>query len=375
MTAVAVRARRAAAIDRWRPILAWWAISRLVTIAAFGVLQLVGPTGYFGEQFYNKPLGTLSSWDGVWYARVASSGYLLVPGRQSDPAFFPLYPILLRAWHALGVSPDVSGPIISNAALAIALVAFYELGTRVVRRDIARRAAVLAAITPMAFVYSMSYPTSLLFALVAVALLAAYEDRWLVATLCAAAAALARPEALVLSIVLASIAWSRRTRLDPAQRGLALAAVAAAPAALATYPLYLQWALGDARAWWQAERHWGRSFSLDGPLQTAVHLPHALVLHPGLAEDVVLLAVYAALLVVAARQGTAWPWIAAGTFVIVLPLFSGSVESEGRFGLLALPVYWSLARLASSAVRERALYAVSLAFLVAGVLGLPYIWP
>ena len=367
------RARRL--LDRWRPVLTWWAASRLVTLAAFVVLELAGPQGYFGQPLYAKPLALLSSWDGVWYARIAQHGYLLVPGAQSDPAFFPLYPIVLRLFALAKIPPTISGPIVSNLALAVALVAFYELSRRVVGDRRARTAAIFASLAPMGFVYSMSYPTSLLFALASVALLAAYEDHWLAATVCAALAALDRPEAVVLTIPLAAVAWRRRGALDARSRGRAVAAVVAPVVSIATYPLYLKWALGDAHAWWQAERHWGRSFSVTGPITAIWQLPTAVSAHPGLIRDVVLLVAYLAATVVAARAGIGWEWIAAGTAVVLLPLFSGSFESDGRFGLLDFPVYWSLGSIAVDAQAERRLRIVLITLLVAAVMGLPYMWP
>jgi len=339
------------------------------------VLQFLGPLGYLGPQFYDRPLGLLSSWDGVWYSRVAQHGYLLVPGRQSDTAFFPLYPLILRAWSALGVSPHVSGPIVSNLALAVALVAFYELGRRVVGDRIALRATFFAAIAPMSFVYSMTYPMSLLFALGALAVLFAYDDRWLAAAVCVAGAGLTRPEAIVFALPIAQRAWTRRHELDERGRGTAAAAVLAAPVAVATYPLYLKWALGDIHAWSQAERRWGRSFRIDGPVHAILHVPALIEGHPGLARDVALFVVYAALLVVAARAGIPRAWIAAGVAAVVLPLFSGTFESEGRFGLIAFPVYWAIALLARTPRRERAFTLGSIALLGAAIASLPYIWP
>ncbi len=158
-------------------ILGWWAVSRLVTLATFLILQSVGRHGSLGAQFYRSPVGLLGAWDGVWYQRVAAHGYILIPGRQSDTAFFPLYPILLRGLHAFAFSYTAAGAIISNLTLAVALVAFYELSRKVVSEELALRSSVFAAIAPMAFVYSMSYPASLLLALVALALLAAFSDR------------------------------------------------------------------------------------------------------------------------------------------------------------------------------------------------------
>jgi Mannosyltransferase (PIG-V) len=356
-------------------VFGWWLASRLVTIAAFLALDLRGPAGYFGAQLYRSPLTLFGTWDGVWYRRVAAHGYLLVPGRQSDPAFFPVYPILLRGLHDAGLRYVVAGVLLSNACFLLASVAFFELGRRVVDEDTARRAACLLAVTPMAFVFSMTYPESLALLLIVLALLAALENLWAPAAVLMALGGLTRPETAIFAVPLAALAWSRRDALGPASRGQAVAAVVAAPIAVATFPLYLEWAIGDAGAWGRAQRGWGRSFSPLGPIRLVEHLPAQLGQQPWLVRDLVLLGCYTALLVVAARRGVGLPWVAAGALVLALPLFSGSAESEGRFGLLALPIYWGLAALTRRRGIELAAGGAMLVVLAAGVLTLPYIWP
>ena len=42
-------------------------------------------------------------YDAGWYARIASQGYEYVPGHQSSVAFFPVYPMGVRA---LGAQPS-----------------------------------------------------------------------------------------------------------------------------------------------------------------------------------------------------------------------------------------------------------------------------
>jgi hypothetical protein len=111
-------------------------------------------------------------------------------------------------------------------------------------------------------------------------------------------------------------------------------------------------------------------------LRAAEHLPRLLGGQPLLARDAVFVAVDAALLVVAAVRTSLPPeWIVAGALVLILPLFSGTVESEGRFGLLALPVYWGAGSLPLSHAWERVARLASLALLAAGILTIPFIWP
>jgi hypothetical protein len=374
VTAAALRIPRLVWADA--SVLRWVAASRLLVLGAFLALFAVGPVGVIGPRFYGWPLQLLGAWDGVWYGRVAAHGYLLIPGRQSDPAFFPLFPIVMRALHGAGLPLPLAGALIANGAFLLAVPAFHRLGRRLLPERVALRGAVFLAVAPMGYVFSMAYPESLLLLLGVLAVLAALDGLWLAAAPLAGLAALARPEGALLAVVLGGIAWRGWGSLDSGGRGRAVAAILAAPAAVIAFMGYLQWSLGDIHAWSQAEEPWGRSFGLDGPLRAVEHLPRLISTEPLLARDAVLLALEAALLVLAARR-TSLPreWIAAGALVLLLPLFSGTFESAGRFSMMALPCYWGAGALELSPRLEQAVRAGCLVLLVAGVVSVPFIWP
>lgn len=344
---------------RW--LLGWWAAGRLVAIMT---ALAVKPTVW-----------TLDRWDGRWYRMVARGGYLLVPGRQSDPAFFPLYPILLRGVHAAGVGWGVAGPLLSNVALLLGLELFYLLSREIFSQPLARRATTYLAIFPLGYVFSMAYPESVVLVLLTAAPLAALRRRWWLAVLCAGAAALARPEGLFLVLPLASIAWRQRSSLTPVRRGAALAAVLAPPAALMSYSLYLDSVLHDPLAWSQAERAWGRKWRVTGIFHAFAHVPSLVGHHPWLVRDVVCFFLYLGLLYAARRVGTPPAWLAAGAAIVILPVFTGAFDSIGRFGLLVPPLVWGLAGLTKDARSERLVRIFSLVLLVVGTASLVYVFP
>ena len=342
-------------------LLGWWGLGRAVTLATAFALK---PTVW-----------TLDRWDGRWYRMVARGGYLLVPGRQSDPAFFPLYPIVLRLVHGAGVRWGLVGPLISNLALLPGLALFYALTRELFSEPVARRATIYLAIFPLGYVFSMAYPESIELVLFAAAPLAALRGRWWTAAACAGAAALARPEGLFLALPLAGIAWSQRRRLSTSRRGAALAAVLAPAAALVSYSLYLASVVHDPLAWSEAERAWGRRFQLAGVYRAFAHLPAAVGHTPWLVRDVVFFFCYLGLLAAARRLGTPLPWLAAGAAIVVLPLFTGAFDSIARFGLLAPPLFWGLAGLTADARVHRAVSALSLGLLVVCTVSLAYVFP
>lgn len=342
-------------------IAGWWALGRAAVFATAFAVQRHG--------------NVLEAWDGRWYRLVASDGYLLVPGRQSDPAFFPLYPVLLRGAHALGFGYTTGGVVISNCAFLVVLAAMYVLTRDLLGDAMARRTVVYLSILPLGFVFSMDYPESVVLAAMALAAIAALRARWAAAALCAAVACLARPEAAFLSLPLLALAWRQRHITSPATRGLALGTIAMPAATLGAFGIYLDRVVHDPLAWSQAERAWGRRFSPLGFVRAFTGLPHALASDPWLTRDVVATIVYLALLAAALRGGVPRSWVAAGLLVVVLPLFSGDFDSIARFGLLAPATLWGLAWLGRTPRADRAIRAASLALLVAGVATIPYVFP
>lgn len=361
---------------RRREILGWWLASRATVFAAAIVVHATGdPDGYFGRAELSPPLGVLRAWDGVWYARIAAHGYVLVPGRQSDPAFFPLFPILTKLLHPFGLSYGAAGIVLSNLAFLVGVLALFDLGKEWLPDATARRAAVLAALFPLGYTFSMSYPEGVVFAALALATLAAVRGHWGAAAALGAVAALARPEGVFLALPLAALAWSQRRRLGAGRAGIAAGAVVAPPAALLSFPVYLGHVLHDSNAWSQAETGWGRRFTPGGALDAVTGIP-ALVAHNGwLARDVVFFCVSVVALALAWRTAVPRAWTLAGAAMVLLPIGSGSFASAGRFGLLALPVYWGVASAVRSRRADLALRVASLALLAAATVAIPCVFP
>ncbi len=353
----------------------WWIGGRAVVLTTALVVHAIGPRGYLKYDEHAHVLGILSAWDGRWYRMVASDGYLLVPGRQSDPAFFPLYPLLLRGGHALHLGYATAGLVISNLALLAAMLACYALTSELLGGKLARRATIYVAVFPLGYVFSMSYPESVALWVIALAGLAALRGRWKTAALCAAAAALARPEGVLVALPIAAAAWRRRRSLSATERGLALGAVVAPLAALASYPLYLARVLNDPLAWSRAEHAWGRHFTPLGFVSAFEHLPAAVGQSAWAVRDFVALLVYLSLLGLAWRAGASRSWIIAALVLVTLPVFSGTFDAIGRFGLLALPLFWGLAHLGRTRRVDVAIRGIFIALLIAATATIPFVFP
>ena len=357
-------------------IFAWWAASRTIVLSGGLALHwLHRPRGYFGRHIFSHALGPLESWDGIWYRHVAEHGYLLVPGHQSDPAFFPFYPLLLKFVKAVGISTGAGGVLLSNLLFLGALLAFDAFGRAVVTPTLARRGTLLLAVFPTSYVCSMVYPESLVLLAFAFAGVFAVRERWLLCAAAAAAAALARPEGILLVFPIAAYVVPRLRRLETNERGRAVAAILAAPAAAISFPLYLGWALHDPLAWSKALHAWGRSFRLDGIFLAVRRIGDEVAREGWAVRDIAFCVVTLMLLAAALRIGAPRGWIVLGALIVLLPLGSGSFTSDARFGLLALPAYWGLASLCHGRLRFALAAGSSAVLLAAATVSLPLVFP
>ena len=186
-----------------------------------GILALVGTALVLQEEVVNVPgwpapaqtpgwhniFTAWEKWDALWFLRIADVGY-----SDADPsaAFFPLYPILIRAVAPLlGGHPLAAALLISNLAYLGALFTVYEL-TRLEFDDrYARRTVLYLALFPTAFFFLAPYTESLFLLFSAGSLLAAKRKQWAFAGALGALAAATRSIGLVLIVALALEALSQ----------------------------------------------------------------------------------------------------------------------------------------------------------------------
>jgi hypothetical protein len=150
-------------------------------------------------------------WDSGWYHQIAEKGYSYTPGRQSPVAFFPAYPLLMRAGGGVVGSSLLAGILVTlGAGLAVASLAWRWFRERL-SPAAAVTALALILVYPYAFyLFGVVYADALFIAaaLAAFVLLEGGHPWW--AGVAGAVATAARPIGLVVVAGLAVRALERR---------------------------------------------------------------------------------------------------------------------------------------------------------------------
>jgi hypothetical protein len=236
--------------------------SRLLVLAVAAIVVAIAGVDGRNESSFDSPglthplgglLSPLARWDSVWYLHIAHSGY-----DGPSTAFFPLYPLLVRAIAVVGEPAAllVSAYVVSLAALFGALYLMHRLVALELGGDeTARRSVLMLALFPGALWFGAPYSESLFLLLSVAAFYFARTDRWALAGAAAALASATRSAGVVLLVPLLILWW------QSGRRPRDLAWIALAPLGLAAYSLYLALSLGDGFAYLHLQDVWFRSFA------------------------------------------------------------------------------------------------------------------
>lgn len=318
-----------------------------------------------GTQGPGPLLAPFQHWDWDHFRHIAQQGYF--PGQagpwQADwdnrEAFFPGFPLVLRAVHVVVPDWGLAGLTVSFVSGAVAVLALARIARHYLYdSEAGRRTVLFFLISPCAVFLAVGYTEALFLALALPAWLAAQRHNWPLAMTLTAAATAVRVSGLFLAAALAThfLLTLRSTRN---LRPLPWLALPALP--LFLFSWFLQSRTGDWMAWKHAqERGWYRVFHT--PWEAWINTWHNAfdrTQSTGYAfmfqAELVVMAVGLALLVVLARKRR-WP----ETVYVALSLCALGTSywyvSIPRAALLWWPLWVSLAAWSLRSPRFRTAY-------------------
>lgn len=258
------------------------AVSACVAFLANVVFPLYQPEQFTVFRQTDQFWDTFARYDSGWYYNIARDGYRFAEGGRSNLAFFPLYPLLMRAVARLFGTRSyhfyAAGILISWIAFVIAMVLLYRLARLDVSKRAADRAVLYATIFPFAFFYGVVYTESLFLMLMLAAVYGFRTRRWLLGGVGGALATATRVNGIMILPALAWIGW-QSTRGDRRQRCFAIAAACLASTGLAIYSAYVYSLTGSFFEWYHTITRWHYELGLRGPAVFAGFL-HAVATRP-----------------------------------------------------------------------------------------------
>ena len=339
----------------WRDVVAVFVITRLalLLVAWFADFFPKAPDyaiAVRGWQFTPIYLVDVwGRWDSGWYIDLIQHGYYVagdIRTVQSNLAFFPLYPFIVKALAALAPvhSPGallLTGVLVSNAFLLGALVLLRQWVARLLGDEAAARRTVLYLLLfPTGFFFSAFYAESTFLFFAVAALYAAQRRAWGWAFLAGTALTLSRPLGILIAVPLAwqyaeAARWNIRN-LRPNAAWFTLM-----PLSLLAF-FYWQYRLtGDLLATLDVRQAW--SLTLSWPWDTLLHPLMAVGYLTPIEQGLTVIFVGGALLAL-------WrlPSASLGVYALLLiapPLFTGQMSSTERYYAVVVPVFVVLAQL------------------------------
>lgn len=351
-----------------------WSVLRSFTLSR-AIIILAAVTGYLllppvyegvyadtpgGEPWY---LAIWHHWDAGWYLSIAREGYSWVADGQSSVAFFPLFPLLLKAFGWLAGGRYMLAGLLLTAAFQLAALFYLFLLVRdEFDETVAGRAVWFAAIFPTAVFFNSVYTESLFLLTSIASFYHARRQQWALAGAWGLLASLTRVTGLLLLLPLLYEYMSRRSfslkKVRPGVLWLGLI-----PAGLLIYMAYLHYRFGLPFAFAETQKAgWGHeltpvlgSFTHDLPFLQEQSEPW--VIYDFAATALLVAATLAAFRRLPGSFGLYM------LLSLLLPLAGGTTKSVSRYALVIFPVFILMALYTRNRALFWALTGVSLALL------------
>jgi hypothetical protein len=257
----------------------------LLSRAALAIIALLAlhTLGAEHQRFGNSLIQMWCRWDCGWYLRIAADGYTTAsvpeqPG-ATTLAFFPLFPLLMRAVSGTtGAGLVVSGIVVANLSFLAALVYIHRY---ILLLGLSRTTAILTiallCFVPQGFVFSAVYTESLFLLLLSAAMYHTRRGQFLHAGLAAALLSAVRANGVFFLVF--ALAWiireyGPRLLFTPWRRPEVFVPVLLAPMGLFAFWTFSFYLSGDAFAQASSIAHgwgWRSGFFVDN---LRVHLAY-----------------------------------------------------------------------------------------------------
>lgn len=243
-------------------VIAMWLLSRLVIVIAMQLLAPVSPISpvthsgtlpldYTPDFVPQSSWNLFAHWDGAWYRKIATLGYdYAQDGKYHSIAFFPLFPLAIRAVMSLGLPSQVAGTLVNNLALLGALWLLYGWAQEHYGDSVARWATAVLAWCPFSLYGTVVYSEGLFLLVTTAALRSFDQGQYAKAAVWGTLATATRSTGVALLPAFLIVAWKEK------RPTIAYIASFAAMAGLLLFSLYCAIDFADPLAFVHVQQAW-----------------------------------------------------------------------------------------------------------------------
>jgi Mannosyltransferase (PIG-V) len=230
----------------------------LVLLSAWFGMAFVKPSSLSVEPGFDFWFA-LDRWDGAYYRDIARDGYHYDPSKQGVVAFFPAYPLLIRAGVLLtGARVEIAAVVIAHLLTALSCILLHAYARlRLADVRMAGLAVLGFAVLPTTVFFRLGYSESTFFFFVVLFLLGLERGwSWIVLALITGAATATRSPGVALLPPLLLEIWRRH----PTRRMFLPRAALAVPLAcwgLLAFVGYQWHAFDEPLAFAKIQKNWG----------------------------------------------------------------------------------------------------------------------
>src|SRR5262245_56146196 len=307
---------------------------------------------------------------GGWYLSIAKDGYEKKPFEikgEHNWAFFPLYPLAVRAVAVITGNYRLVAIALSNLFFFAALVMLHKTVMAFgYDKGLANRVIFYVAAFPTSYFFSLPWPSSLLLLVSVSSFFAARRGLWWLAGACAGLASATHYRGSFLFPALLIFYWQQNR---PFKLRADILCLLLAPAGLLIFMGYLHWVTGNALAFADAQAAWNVRWGFFmQPLLSFIISPFELSAGWNFRFLNFAAATTALICGFAWVKRREWTW-AFYTFVsVITPLSTITLEGHARYMVVVFPLFVMLAIWGRSPLIDqtiRTIFVVMLALMTA----------
>jgi Gpi18-like mannosyltransferase len=207
----------------------------------------------------NHYLDSFFRFDSAWYNEIIQGGYSYNPEKQSNVAFFPLYPILVKAIASLtSLSVPIAGLLLSNLCLIFALIFVYKISNIYLNKRGSEKVLILMLVFPTSFFYSCFYTESLYLLTTSACFYFFLNKKYFWSGFFGFFASLTRVTGVIIFLAFAiELLWKYLNKKElPKRESLFLLLI---PCGLIAYMVFLAWKFNEPLAFVKIQDMWGRN--------------------------------------------------------------------------------------------------------------------